>query len=254
VSRRKSPQPSTDPAGDAAFEAAMLERWPRPEPLPLALRGVTLAFVFGFMGYAIMYRGATAGALLLPMAGEVAAGFLVSVLLAIFVVREEKFRREVTASLKFWGVVVALWFAWSWYQADRGELAIGDQVWRMAVAAFDYVRRNGMHWPMLAAALGLVAATASDVAAYRRKGPPFVYLGSLTLGLRLFVLIIAGFGFLVAADWSRRDRAFLMWGVLLVGELFALWAPFAAQQKIREEHAERAERANGRKAKAARRG
>ncbi|HJU38401.1 MAG TPA: hypothetical protein VJ724_02435, partial [Tahibacter sp.] len=75
MSRRKSAQRraaarSADPEGDAAFEAAMLERWPRPEPVSLALRVASLAAVFGLMAWAIAQRGATAGALLLPMAGE----------------------------------------------------------------------------------------------------------------------------------------------------------------------------------------
>lgn len=240
MSRRKSARPpSNDPVGDAAFEAAMLERWPRPEPVSLGLRVASLAFVFGLTWYAIHYRGATAGALLLPMAGEIVAGMLIGLVLAATVVRDEKFRKEAFGALRFWAIVAVVFLAWSWFRADRAQLGLDRQLLLHVGTIVDYVRMQGMFWPMLAAGIGLVAATAGDVAAYRRKGPPFVYLGSLSLGLRLFVLIFAAFGFIVAIDWTRRQRAELMWCVLLVGEVFALWAPYAVQKKIREEHAKR---------------
>ena len=243
MSRRKSAQRraaarSADPEGDAAFEAAMLERWPRPEPVALALRVASLAAVFGLMAWAIAYRGATAGALLLPMAGEIVAGFVVALVLALVVVREAKFRRETLSSLTFWGVVFAGWLAWTGFEANRAHVPLDRHLAQTFGAAVDYVRVYGMHWPMLAAAIGLVVGTAGDVTAYRRKGPPFVFLGSLNLGLRMFVLMIAGMGFLVTIDWSRRERAYLMLLVLAAGEAFALWAPFLVQKKIREQRAE----------------
>jgi hypothetical protein len=251
VSRRKSARPvSNDPVGDAAFEAAMLERWPKPDPLSIGLRVATLVAVFGFTWHAIHHRGATAGALLLPMAGEIAAGVLIGFALAATVVRDAQFRKEVVSGVRFWVIVAIVFLAWSWFRADRAQIGLDRQLMLTVSTIADYVRVQGMLWPMLAAGVGLVAATAGDVAAYRRKGPPFVFLGSLSLGLRLFVLIVAGFGFLVAADASRRNRAELMWCVLLAGEAFALWAPYVVQKKIREEHAaERAERDARRKKK-----
>lgn len=221
----------------------MLERFPKPEPLSIALRVAGLAFMFGLMWHAIHARGARAGALLLPMAAEVVAGMAIGVVLAIFVVREAKFREEARRALVFWGIALSLFALWTWYRADTGGVSFGGALHTWWNDAVGYVRVQGMHWPMLVAAVSLVAATAGDVAAYRRKGPPFVYLGSLSLGLRLFVLIVVGMGFLVTVEWSRRERAELLWLVLLVGEAFALWAPWAVQKKIEQEHASRTQRA-----------
>jgi hypothetical protein len=233
---------SDDPVGDAAFEQAMLERFPKPEPVSIALRVAGLAIVFGLLWHAIHARGARAGALLLPLAAEVVTGMLIGVVLAVFVVREKKFRAEARRAVVFWSVVLALFALWTWYRADNGGVSFAGVLRTGWADAVDYVRTQGMHWPMLVAALGLVAATAGDVAAYRRNGPPFVYLGSLSLGLRLFVLIFVGMGFLATVDWSRRQRAELMWLVLLAAELLAMWLPWVVQKKIAQEHARRAER------------
>ena len=242
MSRRKSTPrrpPSNDPVGDAAFEQAMLERWPKPDLASLALRLVGLALVFGLTWRAIHHRGATAGALLLPMAGEILAGVLICIVLAMTVVRDARFRKEVKDSVRFWSFLLVVLLAWLWYRADHAQIAFGEQLALTARTTLDYIRVQGMLWPMLAAAVALVAATAGDVAAYRRKGPPFVFLGSLGLGLRVFVLIIVGMGFLMTADWSRRERAQLMWLVLLAGEVVALWGPLAVQKAIRAEYAKR---------------
>lgn len=238
ASRRRAAAPGSP--SDGAFEDAMIERYPKPEPWSMALRLVSLALVFGLTWYAIRYRGATAGALLLPIAGELVAGTAIAVALALFVVREAAYRREVFNSLRFWLFVLVVFALWTWFRAGRDGVTVAMQWARIANDVFDYIARQGMLWPMLAAGAGLVMATAGDVSAYRRKGPPFVHLGSLNLGLRLFVLIVVGMGLLVTVDMSRRQRAEVMWLVLLAGELFALWAPWAVQKRIAEERAKRA--------------
>jgi hypothetical protein len=226
-----------DPAYDAAFEEGMLERVPPPNVLSIGLRAAGLVFVFGLSWRAIHFRGATAGSLLLPIAAELVAGAVIGIALGLVVVREREYRRQVVSSLWFWCVLIAVAFAWQWYTADHAGIVLQEQLGRALGDWRAYVVGHGMHWPMLAAVVSLVFATFSDVAAYRRRGPPFVYLASLNLGLRLMVVFVLCFWLMFAFDSNRRQRAEVMWFVLLAAEIFATWAPWAVQKKIRAQRA-----------------
>lgn len=221
---------------EAAFEQAMLERWPRLAPTGIALRLGITALLFFSTWRAIQYRGATALSLLLPMVAELMVAILAGVLLAIFVVRDMDFRRQVWSGLRPWALVVVgvlIWQAWQGHHSGDGFAARMDLAWNQI---YGFAVSSGLRWSMLIAALGFGGGVLNDIAAYRRNGPPFVYLGSLNFGLRALLMLMFGFwlaSIAFAFDFSRRQNADAMWIALLLAELLALWLPAAVQAKMR---------------------
>ncbi len=221
---------------EAAFEQAMLERWPRLGPTGVALRLGITALVFFTTWRAIQYRGASALSLLLPMLAELLVAIVAGVLLAIFVVRDVDFRRQVWRGLRPWMLIavgVLMWEAWQGHASGEGFAARMGIVWNWI---HGFAVGSGLRWSMLIAALGFAGGVLNDIAAYRRNGPPFVYLGSLNLGLRTFLMMMFGFWLACIAltfEFSRRQSAEGMWFALLLAELLALWMPVVAQAKIR---------------------
>lgn len=230
--RRYAPE-GTD---EAAFEQAMLTRWPRLSPSGVAIRFGITALVFYNTWHAIQYRGATAMSLLLPMAAEVPVAVAAGFLLAIFVVRDEDFRRQVWSSVRPWSMIVAGFLIWEAYQGQLNGRAFTVQlglVWDQAAA---FMIGSGLVWAMLAAALGFGGGVINDIIAYKRNGPPFVYLGSLNFGLRTLLMLVFGFWLtciVFAFDFTRRQSAEGMWVALLLAELLALWLPHIVQDRIR---------------------
>lgn len=221
---------------EAAFELAMLNRWPRLNPTGVAIRLAITALVFYATWRAIEYRGATALSLLLPMAAEVVVAIAAGLLLAIFVVRDADFRRQVWSGVRPWILIVGGVLIWEAYHGDvngNGFVAQLDIIWGQVSA---FVVGSGLRWSMLVAALGFGGGVLNDIVAYRRNGPPFVYLGSLNFGLRTLIMLVFGFWLtciVLMGDFTRRQSAQGMWLALLLTELLALWLPNVVQNKIR---------------------
>jgi hypothetical protein len=226
---------------DAATERAFLERVPRLTPLRALLRIAAIATVAIITWRAIHYRGATAGALLLPFATEIVIAVLIAPLLAL-VVREAEFRRETLGPLLGWLGVLVVVLIWQAAVADRNHVTFAAQLRGHADTLFVFARDHGMLWAMAAAGVGFLAAVVPDLIAYRKNGPPFVYIGSLNLGLRLFAMIVLGFWLMWAFDSNRRQRAEVLWFMLLAAEIFAMAIPWAVQRKLAQEKAQKGAR------------
>lgn len=229
-------KPAAEGVDEAAFEQAMLERWPRLAPTGVALRLGITALVFFTTWRAIQYRGATALSLLLPMLAEFVVAILAGVLLAIFVVPDVDFRRQVWSGMRscvLIAVGVLMWKTWQGHASGEGFAARMVIAWNQIC---EFAVGSGLRLSMLIAALGFAGGVLNDIVAYRRNGPPFVYLGSLNLGLRTFLILTFGFWLAciaLAFQFSRRQSAEGMWIALLLAELLALWLPTAVQAKIR---------------------
>jgi hypothetical protein len=237
-SSKKSGDSNAHPV-DPDFERAILERLPPPNIVSVGLRLVGTAALFAITWRAIHIDGATALSLLLPLASEIAVAIILGFSLGV-IVRDPKFRRELIPGAIFWSIVVVALLAWQFQQAQQGSRTFGEQLVLGGQSLIQYILANGMHWAMLAAASGLIAASVSDVADFKKRGPPFVYLATLGLGLRIFVMIVLGFWLFLAFDSNRRQRAELVWGILLFAELVATGLPWLVQKQMRDEKAAKA--------------
>jgi len=110
-----------------------------------------------------------------------------------------------------------------------------------------FILGSGFLGAMLMAAFGYCAGVVNDVRAYRRKGPPFVYLSSLNFALRTMLMFVCGWVLLLSGIFfsraNRRQLAEAMWLALLCTELLALWLPQVVQNRIA---AARAQKEQGR--------
>lgn len=239
---------------EAAFEQAMLERWPRLGASGIILRLATTALVFFSTWRAIHYFGATALSLLLPMAAELLVAVATGLLLAVFVVRDGDFRRQVWKGMRTWIIVAVAFLVWQYYQSTINGRSFGVQLSQVWLATRAFLLNSGFLQAMVMAALGFCAGVVNDVGAYRRNGPPFVYLTSLNFGLRTFLMFVFGWVlFLMTVfivDFNRRKIAEAMWLALLLTELLALWLPTVVQNKIRAARAENPRRDSMRQASA----
>lgn len=226
-----------------AFELAMLERWPPLSVSGVGLRLATTALVFYSTWRAIHDSGATALALLLPMVAEILAAIVCGFVLAVFIVREHGFTRQVWGGIRTWVIIAFGFLAWQYYQGSVTHNGFGAQLHQAWLATRGFVLESGFLQAMLMAAIGFCAGVVNDVAAYRRNGPPFIYLSSLNFGLRTFLMLILGWILLLmiffARDFTRRQSAEAMWFALLLAEFFALWLPHVVQNKIRAARASR---------------
>lgn len=221
---------------DEAFKRAMLERLPRLTLPGVALRLITTALVFYSTWQAIHSYGATAPSLLLPMAAEVLAAIASGVVLAGFVLRDQRFTRQVWSGLRNWIVVAIGFLIWQCYQGAASHDGFGAQLRQTWLATRAFILDSGFLRAMLLAAAGYCAGVVNDVAAYRRNGPPFIYLSSLNFGLRTFLMLLLGWILFLVATFgrgiTRLQIAEAMWVALLLAELFALWVPHVVQNRI----------------------
>ncbi len=209
---------------DAELDAAIL-RSQRSDPLSVGIRLATTGVVYFLLARAIA-DGMGAAYLVLPLLVELLAMFWIGWLLSRTVVPCKAFRRSGGSGVGvvIWSLVivggVAAWLAYApgqgWSPARIGEAA---------AARWETARDFGIHWALVAVVIGLLAATAREVMAWRPAQGVFVWTSIITIGSRIGLAVLLGmlvgllFAFLgpvLKPLVAALPLAWVVWTVLLL--------------------------------------
>lgn len=195
----------------------------------IAFRLATVVLVAAFTARAIVLGSATAWHLFLPLVAEYLVLLLSMPVLALFV-RDGDLKKEARKSL-FWlfaiAVVASLWIASRSF--DHGT-AWSVQAKAEASRLLHWITGHQMHWPILGAAAAMVLGMPGRVAAYHRHGPPFMAVG-LGCAMRILVPFFGCFLLPLIAS-GKTPLVWVIWTILLLAELGALWMHWDLQRRL----------------------
>ena len=220
----------------------------RSDPTSVALRLVTLAFVYGFMARSVVVHDVGAGFLLIPLAFEWLLANWLGYFLGRFVVDCHRFR-EASGKLSVivgWTVGIGLITIVVLKVGSPNESLATS--WAAGVAT---VISSGLIWALVAETVGLIASTVPEVRRWKREGGSFDWTSVTSLGLRfavLLVLFMVGIFLMIllatpiAAMFSSAEFriAWLVFGFLLVLDLGALVLGVVVHRMVMAEAAQRA--------------
>jgi hypothetical protein len=200
----------------------------------LVFQLVMAALVAAALARAIEVGSATVWHLLLPMLAQYVA-LMVALPPIYLVVRHPDLRKDTIGTIRLWIIIAAALAitvagrAW-WHDTPWREQLDADarRLWR-------WIADAQMHWPILLAFLGSLAAVPGRVRNLFVHGPPFVGV-SLGCAMRIAVGIL-GFIFIPFALSSEESAAWGLWWLIVIAELLALWMHWDLQQKVKRHDA-----------------
>lgn len=197
----------------------------------IVLQLVAAAVVAALTARAIWVGNATVWHLAMPMIAQYVALIAALPLLSI-AAPHPGLRKDAVAALKLWfGFAIALAIAVA-LRARSQETPWRDQLRADAAVAWRWIADAHMHWPILLAALGMLAALPGRVRNLYLYGPPFVGVG-LGCAMRLVVLLLGAFLLPWIAGSSTR-MAWFLWAMILSSEALALWMHWDVQTRLRK--------------------
>ncbi len=189
----------------------------------------SIVVVAAFTFRAISVGNATAWHLVLPMLAEYLT-LLLALPMLYAVLQHPGLRKDALGSLRLW---IGFFVIAGALEAGRAhELGVP---WQKQVAAdgtlaWRWIADAGMHWPMLAAALGMAVALPGRVMNLYKFGPPFSGV-SLGCGMRIVVMFLGA----LALPWAIQDAtrmAWTLWTMILISELLAIWMLWDIQKEL----------------------
>jgi len=256
------PRPAQIPAPRGAYTDAQLDaailRSQRSDPISVGIRLVSIGVIYFLLARAVT-EGMGAIFLLLPLLAELLAMFWLGLLMAFTLVRCASFRASMGS-----GVGIVLWSlgicgavaAWMAHDPAAGTWSLAAlpqgarRTWDMGIGF-------GVHWAILVAVLGLVAASLREALAWRPEEGVFVWTAITSISVRLGLALLLGFfafiGFvflqplvgplLRAAAEGGSGAAWVVWAALLLIDIGVvvvlalmhreLLAKQAASQRVR---------------------
>ena len=195
----------------------------------IAWRFITIVAVAAFTARAIVLGKATAWHLFLPMVGEYLV-LLLSVPVLALILKDEGLRKDAKRSCLWLVVFAAAGAFWITYRSLDENVGWIPAAKSEATRLFTWITTHQMHWPILGAMTALVAGLPGRVAAFHRHGPPFMAAG-LGCVMRLVIPILGCFllPFLLEGSFPI---VWVIWTVLLVAELTAIWMHWDLQHRL----------------------
>jgi hypothetical protein len=195
----------------------------------LILQLLSLAAVSALTARAIHVGHATVWHLALPMVAQYLA--MTAALPVIYAaVRHPGLRNMAAGSLAVLAALAAAIAMLVARQAHQQGAPWREQ-FRVEVArAWHWTTDAEMHWPLLLAALGMLAALPARVRNLTVHGPPFIGAG-LGCVLRAGVLLVG----CVLLPWALKSStrmAWFVWTAILIAEALALWMRWDLQQRL----------------------
>ncbi len=208
---------------DAELDGAIL-RSQRSDPLSVGIRLATTCVVYFLLARAIA-DGMGAAYLLLPLLVELLAMFWIGLLLSRAVVRCKAFRRSAGSGIGVvvWTLIILGGIA-AWLAYQPGEGWSPARIGGTASTRWETARAFGMHWAVLASIVGLLAATAREVMAWRPEQGAFVWTSIITIGSRIGLAVLLGmlvgllfafFGPVLKPIVAALPVAWVVWSILL---------------------------------------
>jgi hypothetical protein len=192
-----------------------------------------VAIVAFFTARAIAKGNATAVHLILPSVTEYLVLLIAMPAIYLFM-RHPAMKRDVVGSLWLWGIIIAVAIGWIWRQAAVEGHSFSTQSRTELSTLADWIRRHEMHWPMLAAALGILSGLPRRVQLLFQLGPPFTPVG-LGCGMKVAVLFL---GIFLAPLIFQNGKilTWAIWGILLAAEILTLVMLWDLQRQLKKRH------------------
>jgi hypothetical protein len=204
-------------------------------PAGIATQFVSIALVLGMTARAIWIGEATAWHLTLPMIAEYLT-LLVAIPLIYLFLRHPAMRKDAIGSVRMLVMLAIVLTGLVGYQAYRSHADWGGVLGANVQRVYDWIVNAQMHWAILAAVARMAAAMLGRVRNLYLHGPPFVGV-SLGCAMRFVVLFFGVFLLpVIAANWSTvtGHGVWIIWGVILLGDVLALWMRWDIQRRLRK--------------------
>lgn len=205
------------------------------------LSGAQLVFQVAFavavaalLARAIWVGNATMWHLLMPMFAQY-LGIVLSLPPIYLVVRHPDLRRDARNMVMVTAMLAAAAGVTIGVRAHDGGVPWRDQLAADAWRFWRWIVDAQMHWPILIAFLGMVAAMPGRVRNLIEHGPPFVSV-SLGCAMRFVVPILLCFLFplLPWAMETAARRAWCLWGLIVSAEVLALWMHWDLSRRLKK--------------------
>jgi hypothetical protein len=201
------------------------------DPVSVAYRLTSILVVAGFTGWALWRGTATVWHLALPSVAEYLALLLVLPVVYLLPGMKELRKDAVLSVIWIVGMVVAAAVATRIRSLQAGT-PWQAQIISDASLIRQWIAEAHMHWPMAAAAGGVLLELPHRIANLKRYGPPFYAVG-LGCGMRLVVLLLGFFLLPVLMSGSLARAAWILWALLLASEVLAIWMHWDIQHRLR---------------------
>jgi hypothetical protein len=180
---------------------------------------------------AIWVGNATVWHLAMPMVAQYFA-MIAALPLFYVVVRHPGLLKDAVGSFTLWfGFAAAVAIAVALRSQQHGT-PWRDQLHADAAGAWRWITDAEMQWPILLAALGMLATLPARVRNLVRYGPPFVGVG-LGCAMR-FVVLLFGCFLIPWAIGSSTRMAWFLWAIIFAAEVLALWMHWDIQTRLRK--------------------
>lgn len=200
-------------------------------PASLAYQLTSILVVSGFTAWALWRGTATVWHLALPSVAEYLALLLVLPLVYLLLGMKELRKDAVLSAIWIVGMLVVAAVA-TLVRSVRAGVPWQTQVIGDTHLLWQWIAEAHMHWPMAAAAGSVLLELPHRIGNLKRYGPPFYAVG-LGCGMRIAVLILGFFLLPVVMSGSLARAAWILWGLLLLSELLAIWMHWDIQTRLR---------------------
>jgi hypothetical protein len=198
----------------------------------IAIQAVQIVAVATACAYAIWIGQATVWHLALPMVGEYLLLLLVMPFIYL-VVWHESLRKDVVGSLRLLAgilLIVAASIAVGSYRTGNSWL---EQAAIDAKQSWAWIVDHHMHWAILCAMGGILLGLPGRIQSLYKYGPPFMPVG-LGCGMRVGVLFLGFFLLPFIVSGSATRNAWILWTLMLIAEILALWMHWDIQRRLRK--------------------
>jgi hypothetical protein len=189
----------------------------------------SVAIVAAFTFRAISAGNATAWHLFLPMVAEYLT-LMLALPMLYAVLQHPGLRKDGVQALRLWIGFFVVAAIVEGVRAHEHGVPWQKQLSADGAAVWRWIADAGMHWPMLAAALGMAVALPGRVMNLYNYGPPFSGV-SLGCGMRVAVMFLGA----LALPWAMEDAtrmAWTLWTMILIAELLSIWMLWDVQKEL----------------------
>jgi hypothetical protein len=202
------------------------------ETRQVVIRAISIAVVAAFCAYAIWVGKATVWHLALPMVGEYLV-LLVAVPITYLIVRHEAMKKDVIGGLCVLLALAAALAIGAAVRSYRSGMLLAEQASADLQIAWRWVVDHKIQWAIIAAAVLVLVDLPGRVGNLMKFGPPFYAVNS-GCGMRIAVLFLGLFLVPVVLSASATQNAWILWTLLVVAEVLALWMHLDIQQRLRK--------------------
>ncbi len=198
----------------------------------IVIRVISIVVVAATCAYAIWKGNAAAWHLALPMVAEYFA-LLVGIIVAFVIVQHRDMRKEARNAFMVLNGIAAITAISIYVRARRQEISWTERLELDLQESWAWISESHMQWPMLFAAIAVFLDLPIRVKNLLRYGPPFVAVG-LGCGMRVGLLFLGFFLLPFIVQGSKTSNAWILWALIFVAEILALWMHWDIQGRLKK--------------------